>query len=694
MTMWNGIPFVRILIPYLLGIWWAGNHKEAWQYPLITGLAALLVWLMIGRIPPWKTWAWEPIRGSMVTICICSAGALTLQGKQASMSAADIHPEAGDSIIAMVCMLEEAPVRKRNSWRTTATLERLTRQKKCLPAGRALLYFPAESGSNLPTTGSRILIRQLPEPMHGPDFPGGFDAEGYFGRQGIGYRLFLRPGQWLAVTPTGILPLAIAMENTRSGILQLLRKNIRDPKAVGLAEALLIGYRNDLDEKLSDAYTSTGVIHVIAISGLHIGVIYALLGGLLKTILRNSHQGWLTTIICLSGIWAFGLLAGGGPSVMRSVTMFSIIGIGRQLTGREGNGLNTLAVTAAMMLAVQPWWLWDLGFQLSFTAVASLMLFNDPVREWMTLTNPIALKLWEMIAVTLSAQVLTTPILLYVFGRFPVFFLITNLVAIPLSTIILLAEIGLCLAAPLHNGLAGMMGRICEELIHGLNAYILRMDSIPFGSIEQISLSAGQMLLSYGCIACLTAWGIHRHSIFLKTMLSLLTISCVIQMWENHQREKQRQIVVMPLTGARLIMMAEGRQCVWLVTPMEKHDQRSVAVAMRAVEHHLGIRKTRTDTISHLGTIRIEWLAFKMLLLGPGSPRLPDEKPGETDLMLLSGSTRADPGEWAQNVSIGTCVADGTNKLWKIQQWESKTERLPLRLHSTRRSGAFIYRMQ
>jgi competence protein ComEC len=691
--MWNGIPFVRILIPYLMGIWWAGNHTEFLQHSVITGLAALLAWLLMGRIPPWKIWAWEPFRGLLVMICIFFAGALTLLGKQASLSAADIKPEAEDQVIAVICSLEETPVRKRNSWRATATLERLTLKKKRLPAGRALLYFPADSSLTLPITGGRILTRQQPEPLRGPDFPGGFDAKGYFGKQGIGYRLFLRPGQWQAIEAADTHPLTIAMEDTRSGILHLLRKHIPDQKAAGLAEALLIGYRNDMDEKLSDAYASTGVIHVIAISGLHIGIIYALLGSLLNAILR-SRQGWLATIISLSGIWAFGLLAGGGPSVMRSVTMFSIIGIGRQLTGREGNGLNTLAVTAAMMLAAQPWWLWDLGFQLSFTAVAGLMLFNNPIRGWLTLTNPLAIKLWEMIAVTLAAQVLTTPLLLHIFGRFPVFFLITNIVAIPLSTIILLAEIALCLTAPLHDGLAGQIGWICGEMIHGLNAYVLRMDSIPFGSIENIRLSAGQMLITYAGITCFACWGIRRKSIYLKSMLTLCAISGMMQIWENRLRDNQRLLVVMPLTGTRLIMMVEGRQCAWLLTPMEKHDQRSAVLAMRSTAHHFGIRKQRTDTIGYPGTIRIEWNDFSMLILGPNSPELSDREPAGTDLLLLSGGTRAAPGEWMKNAAFRTCVADGTNKLWKIQEWETTTERLPLRLHSTRRSGAFIHRMR
>lgn len=691
--MWNGIPFVRILIPYLIGIWWAGTHTEFLQDAVITGLIALLAWLLMGRIPPWKIWAWEPIRGLLVMICIFYAGALTLLAKRASLSATDIEPTSGDSVIAVICSLEETPVRKRNSWRAVATVVRLTLKKKRLPAGRALLYFPADSTSSLPKSGSRILVRQLPEPLRGPDFPGGFDAAEYFGRQGIGYRLFLRPGQWQETEPASINTISKAMEGTRSGILDLLRKYIPDPKASGLAEALLIGYRNDLDEKLSDAYTSTGVVHVIAISGLHIGVIYALLGGLLNLLLRTSHHGWLATIISLAGIWAFGLLAGGGPSVMRSVTMFSIIGIGRQLTGREGNGLNTLAVTAGMMLAAQPWWLWDLGFQLSFTAVAGLMLFNHPIKGWLTLTNPLAVKLWEMIAVTLAAQVLTTPLLLHIFGRFPVFFLITNLVAIPLSTIILLVEIGLCIAAPLHDGLAEMMGQLCEQLIHGLNAYILRMDSIPFGSIEQISLSTGQMLLAYGIIACFAAWGITRRSIHLMSMLSLLVVSGVLKIWENHQLEKQRILVVMPLTGTRLLMMADGRQCVWMMTPMGKHEQRTVAIAMRSVEHHFGIRKQRTDTIMNPGMVRIMWEGFNVLLLGPSSPKSPNNETLKTDLLLLSGSTKADPKVWMNLSRNAACVADGTNKLWKIQQWETDFEGLPLRLHSTRRSGAFVQNM-
>src|SRR5262245_60738277 len=168
---------------------------------------------------------------------------------------------------------------------------------------------------------------------------------------------------------------------SRTKVLNILRANIKGEKELGLAEALLIGYKNDLDKTLVQSYSNTGVVHVIAISGLHLGLIYWLLSWLCKPLQRGRNFKWLRLILILTGLWLFGLLAGAQPSVIRSAVMFTCIALGQSLT-RKSSTYNTLALSAFILLCINPYWLWDVGFQLLYAAVLSIVIFMQPIYNW------------------------------------------------------------------------------------------------------------------------------------------------------------------------------------------------------------------------------------------------------------------------------------------------------------------------
>lgn len=682
------------MIPYVLGIYsagaWDGMSGGMWG---AAGIGFMTAWLSMGRLSPGMAWRLAPLRGVIVAGCLYIAGGLTLIGKRSAQSTSDHSITTGMVAKGWICTLEESPQRKKNSYRASASIEILTNDRKTYPGGKGLIYFSADSTPPRLRIGDRIITRLKPEPLNGPEYPGGFDAAAYFQRQGIGYRMFLRAGDWILLDSGHAPWLDVALENIRTMVIRILSTHIHEREALGLAEALLIGYRNDLDERISDAYSETGVVHVIAISGLHIGVIYSILSGLLNLLIRSRNMRWVATMFALTGIWGFGLLAGGGPSVMRSVCMFSIIGIGQQLTGREGQGLNTLAAVACLMLAVQPWWLWDLGFQLSFMAVAGLMICYQPILGILPIRNPVAQKVWEMTAVTLAAQILTTPLLLHTFGKFPVFFLITNMVAIPLSTLILLGELGLCMLAPLHHNMAEWCGTIVTSMIQWLNDYIFRMESIPFGTLEHIHVSMGEMMFIYLALGCIVGWRIIKSSGWLMAALISLTLTGTIHAWIKHNRMNQRVLVVMPLSRTRLLMLIEGTTTRWLVTAFGQQDLRQMRMTMRAAGHYFGIDRHIIDTIPASRQLKVSWNELDMLLLSSRGT-VDSAELYTADIIVLSGNGPPKVDHIMARTNRPLWIADGTNRLWKILQWETAAERLPLRLISTRRSGAFVHRIR
>ena len=196
--------------------------------------------------------------------------------------------------------------------------------------------------------------------------------------------------------------------------------NIKGDKELGLAEALLIGYKDDLDKTLVQSYTNTGVVHIIAISGLHLGLIYWLLVQLLKPLQRRKYMKWLRPVIIILGLWLFSLLAGAQPSILRSAVMFTCIVIGETIA-KKTSIYNSLALSAFGLLCWNPYWLWDVGFQLSYSAVLSIIIFMRPVYNLLYVKNKILDFFWKINAVTIAAQILTLPLSIYHFHQFPVY---------------------------------------------------------------------------------------------------------------------------------------------------------------------------------------------------------------------------------------------------------------------------------
>ncbi|MBL7735890.1 MAG: ComEC/Rec2 family competence protein, partial [Chitinophagaceae bacterium] len=311
--------------------------------------------------------------------------------------------------------------------------------------GEMRVNLISQSPPAYPRYGNIISFNKPLQPIKNfmPPGPGSFDYRRYCAFAGIHFQVFLRPGEFTVLPETHSSPLQALLIYTREKIIRIIQKYIPGKKEQGLAEALLIGYKDDLDKSLLQSYSNTGVVHVIAISGLHLGLIYALLKAICLPIARLKKGRWIEPLVVLSGLWLFSLLAGGAPSVLRSAVMFSFIVLGKSIS-REASIYNNLAASAFALLCYHPYWLWDVGFQLSYAALTGIVMFMKPVYRLLVFKNKMADAAWKLNAVTIAAQWLTLPLILFYFRQFPNLFLLTNFIAVPLSSIILIGELLLC----------------------------------------------------------------------------------------------------------------------------------------------------------------------------------------------------------------------------------------------------------
>lgn len=383
--------------------------------------------------------------------------------------------------------------------------------------GNCLLYFLKKDSSEfnsglipVPNKGDNIIINAKGIVITNSN--NDFNQQRFWLTEKTTHRFFLHYYNWKKID--GQKTRAFNLDTLKAKILKALRLGIKDKEALGLAEALLIGFRKDLDKELIKDYTNTGVVHIIAISGLHIGLIYTILLLLFRPLEKIKAIKWLIIPIALLIVWVFSLLAGASPSVLRSAVLFTCIGVGKMIN-RKSMSINTMAFSAVLLLLYNPFWLWDLGFQLSYSAVLSILLFHKPIYNVLEFSKKWLDYLWDSISLTLSAQILTTPISIYWFHQFPVYFLISNLIAVPLSGLVLILELGIC-ALYSWTWAVKYLGKTAEFFILTLNKIVNYIGGLPGAVIQGINIRFVQVILLYGLIGAIS-YGLKQ-----KTKVSML----------------------------------------------------------------------------------------------------------------------------------------------------------------------------
>jgi competence protein ComEC len=467
-------------------------------------------------------------------------------------------------------------------------------------------------------------------------------------------------------------------------VVTTLQKFIPGEKEQGLAEALLIGYKDDLDKNLVQSYTNTGVVHIIAISGMHLGLVYALLLLLTKP-LRRKQLAWLQAILILSALWLFTLLAGAQASVVRSAVMFTFIVLAKAID-RKTSIYNTLACSAFVLLCINPFWLWDVGFQLSYAAVVSIVTFYRPVYNWFYIPNKVLSCLWKIMAVSIAAQILTTPVSLYHFHQFPVLFLLTNIVAVPISTAILYAEIAICAFSCLYP-LAGVIGMITQILIWCMNSYIERIETISFSLWNGFSISILQTVLMLIAATAVCFWLMDKKKWMLWLSLSSLLLFIGLRSWSFTEAYHQKKLIVYNVPKYSAIDLINGRMFNFIGDSTLLHDDfiRNFHIQPSRVLHRL-----EQNQILSASCKDFEFCNKRIALIDSSEYFIPLQPKPFIDVLILSKNPRLYISNLLKTFDVRQIVIDGSVPQWKAKLWKKDCDSLHIPCFDVSEKGAFV----
>lgn len=471
--------------------------------------------------------------------------------------------------------------------RTVKALAMLTREDS-VPAdarscGLAYLYFANCVDAEDLKIGERVTFTGKVTNPQNPGNPAEFDNERYLHIKGITGTAYLPVGGW---SRDGSVPLTLHMR-----ALALREKVVVLYASLGFGEdkravlsALTIGDKSELTREVKDLYSSVGASHVLALSGLHLGIFYMILSVLLPVWRGRRVCSIAREVLILAIVWLFAFVAGLSPSLLRAALLFTLFSLGRCLE-RDASSVNSLAFAAIVMLIVSPRSLFDVGFQLSFAAVFSIIMFHPPLRRLFPDCGKVDGYVVDTFVVSFVAQVGTLPLVWYYFGKFPLYFLLTNMLVVPAAFLIMFLAVVLWVVAPIAAVARGVAW-LLNVLIGALNSFVGFIDGLPYATLELPYIDGvGAWGVAFCVLLLFACFCVQRRRVLLVALLPLL-VALSLWVWKQNAAEHSDYVLFYNSRNSVTVQFVHSRDTSYMLSTVEQRFAESDYVTAPFLRRH------------------------------------------------------------------------------------------------------------
>jgi competence protein ComEC len=688
--MWKSSPFVRFILPLVLGIIFQWYIKVPLVINAICIASLIIILFLFNLLSIEKRYKFQWLQGLLINAIIFCIAIFLCWQKDIRNDSNWFGKYYNDSC-TLVVKINEPPIEKEKSIKADAIVEAIIQNGTTQKVnGKLLIYFSKEDSIVPPKYGDKILIQGGLQQIKNAGNPGGFNYSRYMIFQQTLHQVYLKKDKFILLNEHSENKLYSFIFWARTAVINTLQKYIVGSKKVsGIAEALLIGYKEDLDKDVVQAYSNTGVVHIIAISGMHLGLIYVGLVWLFSRLPFVKSSAITRVILILSCLWLFSLITGASASVLRSAVMFTCIIIGKDFF-KQASIYNSLASSAFLLLCYNPFLLWDVGFQLSYFAVVGIVWLQKPIQDLFYTKNKAMQYVWEMCSITIAAQILTLPICIYYFHQIPTTFLFTNLICVPLSTAILFTEIALVICAAFPP-LALLVGKFIYVLTWCMNALIEFFNKLPLSLIDKIYATAFTTWALYGFVFLLAAALLRRHKTLLKISFAFLFLFTGVWAYGKIILAKQKKIIVYNVSRHTAIDFVSNNKY-WFYGDNEfKVDGALQNFNLKPARVSMQVEQSK-DTLNTLTNSGRLWQFYnkKIIVIDSTVQFESIITKLKIDILLICNKPKINISEIVSAITPTIIVFDASNSLWKIAQWKKECEVLHLQYFITGEQGAFV----
>ena len=545
--------------------------------------------------------------------------------------------------------------------------------------GHVLLNIEKDSTPLLFHTGDLVFLKNKFQDIKSSLNPHQFNYKNYLAKQGIYQQVYATKQELLLLdqTSTSFLGFIAAL---RLKIQQSLQQYDFSEDELAVMNALLLGQRQEISKELSDNYSKAGAIHILAVSGLHVGIILLILSFVLKPLERVNKGKLIKLVLVILFLWFFAVLAGMSASVTRAVTMFSAIALG-QFFNKRNAVEHSLIFSMFIILLWKPLFLFDVGFQLSYTAVFGIIWVQPVLYQLWKPTFFIVDKGWQLISVSVAAQLGVLPISLFYFHQFPGLFFISNLIIIPFLGVILglgLVVLVLSYVSILPVFLEGFYGDVIS-ILNKVVTFVARQEKFLF---SEISFSVIKMIFFYLLI-------ILGFQLFLKLntkrcflfLGSILAFQCVFIL-EKYTIAQKSELIVFHKSKNTIIGKRKGSS----FEVYHSMDSLQISSQKLLINYKVG------ENISSQNYHKLSNLMYykKQVVLIIEKDGLYDIKELNSPIVVLRESPKINLQRLAEKLKPAIIIADGSNYKSYIENWKATCKNLKIPFWTTYNQGAYI----
>jgi len=699
-----------LLIPFVLGIITALVSPVNKIPPDILSISTvvLLATSLLVLVIPLK-WRYRWVVGINIYLFLLTTGiVITYNFTQESRIIAGIEKKA-------IVRLIDLPEKRTSSIRGQAIVMSIFENETWVPVNeKTILYFKNDDSlvQNL-DYGSILAVNVIFDEPPEAQNPCQFNYKEYLKTKQIHRVAFVKSENWIHVEKR-TNPIFSVSFYLRNKLVKLFEESGIYGQNLAVLSALTMGYKNLLDDETRRIFSASGAMHILAVSGLHVGVLFFIVSSILFFLDRTKKGKKIKAIILILFLWFFAIFTGLSPSVLRASLMFSLVILGTAVN-RKTNIYNTLSASAFVLLCFNPMLIKEIGFQLSYLAVTSIVFFYPHIYKLIYVRNKWLDKVWSLIAVSIAAQAGTFPLGLYYFHQFPNYFLLTNLFAIPLASIILYLVV-LFLFFSFIPATTKIIGFLIDQTLSLLNYLVGFTESLPYSITSELSINNYQVILLLGSIVTLILFFEKRRFAFLAMFLGCLLLHFSIQSFKKINQLNEQEVVVFNIPGVTTIGFTHEGNVTFAVTDTTLSNLLEVysfqirgyvnskGLNVNSKTHHLTATISTTKNTEH--TADKENWGFYTSVNSAGSVIdfmgkiifIPDgkmlsnaiaSKKLEVDLMIITSNFGKSSDKLFNLVSPKLVVIDSSVPPWELEKMLQILDEKGIEHHSVQQKGAF-----
>lgn len=545
-------------------------------------------------------------------------------------------------------------------------------------SGKIIVNIQKDSLQNPLIIGNIIRVKTTLKQTASSKNPNQFDYSKYLSDKQIYAQLYCKKSE-ITINKTIIKDIWYYSGRLHAAILKNLEKADFSKDELNVALALILGQQQEISSDIIKDYQYSGATHVLSVSGLHVGFIMLFIMFILKPIPNTRKGSAIKLASILISLAGFAVISGLSPSVLRSVVMFSFVAIGNHLR-RSGNIYHTLLVSILLILLFEPYFLFDVGFQLSYLALFFIVWLQPILKKMASPKNKIVIYIWDALTVSFAAQIGTLPLCLYYFHQFPGLFFVTNIIILPVLSFIMIAGIIVMLIA-IFRSPPFIITEIFEKSIFILNKMIHYVASFESFVIQDISFNFYYMITLYLVIISTVIWSKkpdYTKFVFAAISIILLQFSLI---YTKKEIASEQELIVYNVKKSSLISIRNGKDII-LFSSDTTTDKSSKNNAFNSyLVGNYGVLK-KTQQVKNV----LFFNASKISIID--STGIYENK-HQPDILILTQSAKINLDRLLLNIHPKIIIADASNRYAFLKIWETSCEKKNIPFHATAEKGFY-----